>query len=101
MYRATFVIPPPDQLQQHCCLDGGLSRADYTHQSTLGDMALSLPIFLLLHRVPVFRTAIQPTFIPEICDMELNMPKAYNLSAKYELHLHLPLITGLINLFLQ
>ena len=80
MYRATFVIPPPDQLQQHCCLDGGLSRADYTHQSTLGDMALSLPIFLLLHRVPVLRTAIQP------------MPKAYNISAKYEMHLHLPLI---------
>ena len=77
MYRATFVIPPPDQLQQQCCLDGGLSRADYTHQSTLGDMALSLPIFLLLHRVP--------------------MPKAYNLSDKCELHLHLPLI----NLFLQ
>ena len=77
MYRATFVIPPPDQLQQQCCLDGGLSRADYTHQSTLGDMALSLPIFLLLHRVP--------------------MPKAYNHSDKCELHLHLPLI----NLFLQ
>ena len=53
-----------------------------------------LPIFLLLHWVPALRMAI---FITEICDIELNMLKANNLLAKYELHLHLPLI----NLFLQ